>query len=1211
MQPWRFRSHAWVQDYGSIANTTHYPTEIRDHFDLFWPSITRPDIPRVCTFVRRSLLKQLVHYTQHALSIDISEGEHNFFIHNIYKPPGIIENYGIRDLREAIQKADSVPGQNHHIVVGDFNIHDNLWSAAGFPHPANNSERAQDFKELIENMPLTVLTPRGVITRPSRAGIGGNSGTTLDLTLSSWELQEQLQLVQVAGISGLSDHLPIQSEFNTLLTTKGAIPRRNWKELDIDKLCSTLSPLLANLPPAQQNAEGIDAVVGQFVKAIQTAVDASTPWSKPTALSRPGFTQECRQLQKEAHRAQRQILRLQEAHNRLAPEPMLPAFRHKKAVARKRIKRYRNQAHQSKVTEAAESGSTRQIWNLSRWARDRSPYQAFTPPLYETDGTLRFLPGQKAALLTEAFFPPPPTASLADIEGYSYPEPVPVPLVTATEVQRAIHRPGAFKAAGPDDIPNRILQAAAPTDQHTIDPLSPVLANLFNSWLSIGYCPQHFREAKTVALRNPGKDVYSKPKSYRPIALLNTVGRVLEGVLALRLSYLAEEHILLPRNHFGGRKGQETDTALHAVVETIQDAWKRRKVATALLLDISGAFDSGSHQRLLHNLRKCHIPAIIVDWIASFLSERFTTLVLPEYTKPRARVQTGIPQGSPLSPILYLFYNADLIGDKQYTSNFGYIDDTTMIAVGNSEAENCHSLQKSFRECDTWAKTHASVLAPDKFALVHFRHQNHYQESQNHSSSTTEGSASPQGSLAAVDIGNGRIIKPSSLAKLLGVLLDSRLSSKDHLLQIDKKCSKGIQSVGALGRSKWGLSIEQKRLIYNACIAPKAMYASSGTHPRISGAFRTAYNAQLYLQPMAHRLRESHFKAVTHIATSKVHKTIRDRRSHHRKQVMQTALETAEEELLLRVNFDATEMEVRLPFAVPVWWEPPPVDIAASLDEAMMIHWPATVLTPRVPKLYTGGSGHHCETGASAYCEAPKAKRTAYLGTSHHHNVHAVEMVGLVLALRIANEDSRFHQNVEIYSDNQSALECMRNPRQSSGQYIIREAAGLLDRRREQRWQTRFAWIPAHADIPGHEHADQLAKQATGWREDERDCCGPKAPTLEGLPPQNLQSTADCSMRGMVRDWHREWASPQDGAPGAALRLIMPTLSKHSLQPFGELTVPERSALMQARTGYIGFNAALCHSLRARDDLACHHCGDDEWTSHVLFTCPEYHELRG
>jgi Reverse transcriptase (RNA-dependent DNA polymerase) len=307
-------------------------------------------------------------------------------------------------------------------------------------------------------------------------------------------------------------------------------------------------------------------------------------------------------------------------------------------------------------------------------------------------------------MLAETFLPRPPPADLTDIEGCEYPEQLPVPEFNEKEVYRAIHRPG------PDGIPNRILQLASKS-------LTPLLTLIFNHCIRAGYCPAHFRNAEMVAIRKPGKPDYSIPKAFRPIALLNTIGKVLEGLLACRISYLAEIYDLLPDNHFGGRRAE---TVLHAVVETIATGWKQGLVVTALFLDVSGAFDNMSHQRLLHNLRKRWVPEAYVQWLDSFLSGRFTTLVLPEYTRPRSAVNTGIPQGSPLSPILYLFYNADLVAGGD-TENIRYIDDITIIAVRRSEQQNCSTLMREFRErCQPWSRTHASLFEPTKFQMVHY-----------------------------------------------------------------------------------------------------------------------------------------------------------------------------------------------------------------------------------------------------------------------------------------------------------------------------------------------------------------------------------------------------------------------------------------------------------------------------------------------------------
>lgn len=148
------------------------------------------------------------------------------------------------------------------------------------------------------------------------------------------------------------------------------------------------------------------------------------------------------------------------------------------------------------------------------------------------------------------------------------------------------------KAPGTDDITNGILH-------RTLDILLPSLHKLFNACLQLGYCPAHFKETITVALQKPGKDDYSQPKSYRPIALLNTLGKVLEAVIANRLTYLADTYQLLPSRHTGGRKLASTDHAIHLLLQRIHKAWADGKVASLLLLDVSGAFDNVSRQRLL------------------------------------------------------------------------------------------------------------------------------------------------------------------------------------------------------------------------------------------------------------------------------------------------------------------------------------------------------------------------------------------------------------------------------------------------------------------------------------------------------------------------------------------------------------------------------------------------------------------------------------
>ena len=123
--------------------------------------------------------------------------------------------------------------------------------------------------------------------------------------------------------------------------------------------------------------------------------------------------------------------------------------------------------------------------------------------------------------------------------------------------------------------------------------------------------------------------------------------------------------------------------------EKIYEAWNspEPQVASLLLLDVSGAFDNVSHVRLLHNLRKRRIDERTVRWIASFLADRSTVISFDTFRSEVYKTATSIPQGSPLSPILHLFYNADLVetcSQEPNTIATGYIDDVAILILAHN-----------------------------------------------------------------------------------------------------------------------------------------------------------------------------------------------------------------------------------------------------------------------------------------------------------------------------------------------------------------------------------------------------------------------------------------------------------------------------------------------------------------------------------------------
>ncbi len=260
------------------------------------------------------------------------------------------------------------------------------------------------------------------------------------------------------------------------------------------------------------------------------------------------------------------------------------------------ISRALRKIHREMVEKAAESPTS--LWKIAKWARNRQLQGPTVTPELTDPRTTRVAttPGEKAELFRDTFFPVPPEASLEDMENATYDEQITLPPITEGEIDTAIQETSPLKVPGPDGIVNKVLQLARPW-------IVAHLTRIFNQSLLLGYCPQHFRQSTTVVLRKLGKSNYTTPKAYRPIALLNTMGKIMDATIAARLSYMAETHQLLPESHVGGRKQKSTEHALHSIIDTVYEAWNagRGQVASLLLLDVSGAFDNVSHQRLLQS----------------------------------------------------------------------------------------------------------------------------------------------------------------------------------------------------------------------------------------------------------------------------------------------------------------------------------------------------------------------------------------------------------------------------------------------------------------------------------------------------------------------------------------------------------------------------------------------------------------------------------
>jgi hypothetical protein len=215
--------------------------------------------------------------------------------------------------------------------------------------------------------------------------------------------------------------------------------------------------------------------------------------------------------------------------------------------------------------------------------------------------------------------------------------------------------------------------------------------------------------------------------------LLSFLGKLLEGIVATRLKTLAIDHDLLAQTQFGFSRKSST-SALRFLLNVVHTGWtpikpQKRQQTSLLALDIAGAYDNVNQDQLLERLAEKKIPTWIIRFVHSFMSDRSTTLKLPGHESRPFWVTRGIPQGSTLSPILFLFFAAPIIEQfveelpdtVAFRYTFAYVDDTYLLVSSESHETNNKVLQEMHKRLIDWAEPNGVSFSPGKYAVMHFR----------------------------------------------------------------------------------------------------------------------------------------------------------------------------------------------------------------------------------------------------------------------------------------------------------------------------------------------------------------------------------------------------------------------------------------------------------------------------------------------------------
>jgi hypothetical protein len=678
--------------YGTIASAA---------WDGFIPSSANPDNPAwVATYVRkRSQIaarpRPDIVETPDIICVSLQWENSSAIIVNVYNPGPGQRATSVHSLTE-VTLDPSLPTA----VVGNFNLHHAAWSLND-QHGWGPSCITAD--QLIEWLASNSLTLENNTQVPTRIGRTNQQDSILDLTFwnyaatandsfTDWECRPDLALrsdhnaITWSIYANEEDNRNVIREHETQYHID-ASRQSEWRQEYLDAIRDSASISF-------NNPNEIIAATETMLKACNSATEAMMPMRTAHSPDKAQWwNDECAISLRQLHSARNQ------------DQPR----------ARARFRATVCKAKQDWATNVILDTPQKRVWGLTQWFAGRRTAQ--TPPIRTPSG-LAIEPEDQCRAFADAFFP----QQIPNV-GQSQPSDPPArPIhpfhpVTHHEIGDALADTSNTSAPGPSGIGYRLVKWA-------FGETPDLFEQLFNACLLHGIHPPQLKSATIVIIAKPRKADKANPRAYRPIALLECFSKLMEKVVASRIAFEAGKYELIPTTQFGGRPKSSVIDACLSLTHDVQAAWKNRLTASALAIDIKGYFDNIHHERLVHMLCLLGFAPEITNWMKAFLADRSVIVRVDNHkSRPIPIAGVGIPQGSPISPILSSIYTAFVLTTLDETPNVSlraYVDNQLLLATGSMVEQNAARLTDAFKAVQRRLIALGLSVDFDKSELIHF-----------------------------------------------------------------------------------------------------------------------------------------------------------------------------------------------------------------------------------------------------------------------------------------------------------------------------------------------------------------------------------------------------------------------------------------------------------------------------------------------------------
>ena len=260
-----------------------------------------------------------------------------------------------------------------------------------------------------------------------------------------------------------------------------------------------------------------------------------------------------------------------------------------------------------------------------------------------------------------------------------------------------------------------------------IDGVLDSICLLFNNICVTGDWPSWFSESTSVIIPKPKKTDYTVPKAYRPIALLNTTGKLLTKIIAHRMQFDAAAFSLLHEGQCGGIQKHATIDAGLSLLDFINTNRERGWHVSVCAVDVAQFFPSINHHAAKCILMKLGFSHVLTNLIASYFTGRTTVYRWDSATSQPYDFNLGTPQGDCLSPILSALFLSVAIKHvfphslpPRSSRCLFFVDDGTLFTASPSLTKNVRVLSVLLQQLLTALAAIGLAIEPSKTELIHF-----------------------------------------------------------------------------------------------------------------------------------------------------------------------------------------------------------------------------------------------------------------------------------------------------------------------------------------------------------------------------------------------------------------------------------------------------------------------------------------------------------